>query len=64
MTNHHILLDGWSTQLLMRELSTLYHQEPEAPASTLAPAVPWREYLAWYGVAGSGCGGCGVVWGC
>ncbi|WP_275563086.1 AMP-binding protein, partial [Streptomyces sp. 5-6(2022)] len=49
MTNHHILLDGWSTQLLMRELFTLYHQEPEAPASTLPSAVPWREYLAWYG---------------
>ncbi|GDY58192.1 hypothetical protein SVIO_088150 [Streptomyces violaceusniger] len=49
MTNHHILLDGWSTQLLMRELFTLYHQEPEAPASPLPSAVPWREYLAWYG---------------
>ncbi|WP_413806066.1 amino acid adenylation domain-containing protein [Streptomyces sp. OE57] len=64
MTNHHILLDGWSTQLLMRELFTLYHQEPEAPASTLVPAVPWREYLAWYGSRDRGAGvaaWCGVL---
>ncbi|WP_262706415.1 MULTISPECIES: non-ribosomal peptide synthetase, partial [Streptomyces] len=65
MTNHHILLDGWSTQLLMRELFTLYHhQEPEVTASTLAPAVPWREYLAWYGSRDRGVGvaaWCGVL---
>ncbi|MFE2188236.1 condensation domain-containing protein, partial [Streptomyces sp. NPDC059455] len=64
MTNHHILLDGWSTQLLMRELVTLYHQDPEAPGSTLAPTVPWREYLAWYGARDRGAAvaaWCGVL---
>ncbi|WP_189241736.1 non-ribosomal peptide synthetase, partial [Planobispora rosea] len=41
LTNHHILLDGWSTPLLAAELLTLY-AEGEA-----APAPPYRNYLAW-----------------
>ncbi|WP_203874212.1 non-ribosomal peptide synthetase, partial [Planobispora takensis] len=41
LTNHHILLDGWSTPLLAAELLTLY-AEGEA-----APAPPYRDYLAW-----------------
>ncbi|WP_203895674.1 non-ribosomal peptide synthetase, partial [Planobispora longispora] len=41
LTNHHILLDGWSTPLLAAELLTLY-AEGEA-----APAPPYENYLAW-----------------
>ncbi|WP_143676043.1 condensation domain-containing protein, partial [Streptomyces milbemycinicus] len=38
-TNHHILLDGWSLPILMRELFTLYaHQSHETPA-TLPPTT-------------------------
>ncbi|WP_433361774.1 amino acid adenylation domain-containing protein [Streptosporangium sp. CA-115845] len=41
LTNHHILLDGWSTPLLAAELFALYSgQEP-------APAPPYENYLAW-----------------
>ncbi|MER5622089.1 amino acid adenylation domain-containing protein [Streptosporangium sp. NPDC002544] len=40
-TNHHILLDGWSTPLLAAELFALYSgREP-------APAPPYRDHLAW-----------------
>nr|WP_037679926.1 non-ribosomal peptide synthetase [Streptomyces griseus] len=44
VTNHHILLDGWSKQLLVREFSTLY--AGEHPTS-LPPAPAYRDYLAW-----------------
>ncbi|MEV4749528.1 amino acid adenylation domain-containing protein, partial [Streptosporangium sp. NPDC049248] len=41
LTNHHILLDGWSTPLLAAELFALYSgQEP-------VPAPPYENYLAW-----------------
>ncbi|WP_280431358.1 amino acid adenylation domain-containing protein [Nocardia brasiliensis] len=45
LTNHHILLDGWSTPLLLGELMALYRADAEP--SALAPARPYREYLAW-----------------
>ncbi|WP_433240269.1 non-ribosomal peptide synthetase [Streptosporangium sp. CA-135522] len=41
LTNHHILLDGWSTPLLIAELFALY-LGVEAPA-----APPYKGYLAW-----------------
>jgi amino acid adenylation domain-containing protein/non-ribosomal peptide synthase protein (TIGR01720 family) len=43
LCNHHILLDGWSGPLLVRELFELYHDEhADLPAVT-----PFRSYLAW-----------------
>ena len=42
---HHILVDGWSTPILARELLTLYG---EHGAATALPAVtPYRDYLSW-----------------
>ncbi|GAA4632968.1 hypothetical protein GCM10023196_068620 [Actinoallomurus vinaceus] len=41
LTNHHILLDGWSTPILVTELLTRY-AGAEPPAAT-----PYKEYLAW-----------------
>ncbi|MFE4504192.1 condensation domain-containing protein, partial [Rhodococcus sp. NPDC056743] len=43
MTNHHLLLDGWSTPLLVRELLLAYAAGEEA----LPRAYPYRDYLAW-----------------
>ncbi|MGW1715505.1 amino acid adenylation domain-containing protein [Streptomyces sp. NPDC002156] len=44
ITNHHILLDGWSKQLLVREFSALFAGEHP----TALPIVPpYRDYLAW-----------------
>jgi amino acid adenylation domain-containing protein/non-ribosomal peptide synthase protein (TIGR01720 family) len=41
ISNHHVLLDGWSLPLLVRELLDLYQGvTPPAPR-------PYRDYLAW-----------------
>ncbi|MFJ1997868.1 non-ribosomal peptide synthetase [Streptomyces asiaticus] len=45
VTLHHILLDGWSLPVLMRELWTCY--EAGGSAGGLPPVTPYREYLAW-----------------
>ncbi|MCM2389956.1 non-ribosomal peptide synthetase, partial [Streptomyces albipurpureus] len=44
-TNHHILLDGWSLPILMKELFTLYAQAGQETG--LPPVTPYRNYLAW-----------------
>ncbi|MFE9450309.1 amino acid adenylation domain-containing protein [Streptomyces sp. NPDC006739] len=46
VTNHHILLDGWSKQLLVREFAALYAGEHP---TALPPAPAYRDYLAWLG---------------
>ncbi|GAA2266741.1 hypothetical protein GCM10010232_68890 [Streptomyces amakusaensis] len=45
LTFHHVLLDGWSSPLVLRELLTLYAtgQDPR----TLPAVTPYRDYLAW-----------------
>ncbi|MGH4025985.1 MAG: condensation domain-containing protein, partial [Pseudonocardiaceae bacterium] len=45
ITFHHILLDGWSIPLLRQELFALYARG--GGAGGLAPAIPYRDYLAW-----------------
>ncbi|MFE4454560.1 amino acid adenylation domain-containing protein [Streptomyces sp. NPDC056796] len=45
MTSHHILLDGWSMPLLVRELFELYAHHGDD--STLPRVAPYRGYLAW-----------------
>ncbi|MGW6421808.1 amino acid adenylation domain-containing protein [Nocardia sp. NPDC055053] len=42
---HHILIDGWSTPLLIRELLTLYAGAGDA--TILPPVRPYRDYLRW-----------------
>ncbi|MCA1004848.1 amino acid adenylation domain-containing protein [Rhodococcus hoagii] len=42
---HHLLLDGWSSPLLMRELFALYGAG--ADATVLPPVQPFTDYLAW-----------------
>ncbi|EKX67680.1 condensation domain protein, partial [Streptomyces ipomoeae 91-03] len=41
LTHHHLLLDGWSLPLLVRDLFSLYG------GADLPPAAPYRDYLAW-----------------
>lgn len=45
LSMHHILIDGWSTPLLIRELLTLYaaDSDPAVPVS----GRPYRDYLSW-----------------
>ncbi|PPJ19544.1 non-ribosomal peptide synthetase, partial [Nocardia nova] len=45
LTNHHIVLDGWSMPLLIHELLTLYAGDGDPAA--LAPAGSYRDYLHW-----------------
>ena len=45
LTNHHILMDGWSTPVLVQELLTLYAHKGDAGA--LPRVTPYRDYLAW-----------------
>jgi amino acid adenylation domain-containing protein/non-ribosomal peptide synthase protein (TIGR01720 family) len=44
LTNHHILLDGWSMPVLLRELFQLYRG---AGADSLPLVTPYRDYLQW-----------------
>ncbi|MBR7671545.1 amino acid adenylation domain-containing protein, partial [Streptomyces daliensis] len=45
ITLHHILLDGWSLPILMRELWECY--AADGSASALPAVAPYRDYLAW-----------------
>jgi amino acid adenylation domain-containing protein/non-ribosomal peptide synthase protein (TIGR01720 family) len=48
LTNHHILLDGWSMAVLLRELFTLYIQRGDDAG--LPRVTPYRDYLGWIAV--------------
>ncbi|MFV3291893.1 non-ribosomal peptide synthase/polyketide synthase [Pseudomonas sp. NY11955] len=41
-TNHHILMDGWSTSRLLGEVLQRYAGQP-----VMASAAPYRDYIAW-----------------
>ncbi|MEU8434185.1 amino acid adenylation domain-containing protein, partial [Streptomyces sp. NPDC029216] len=45
MTSHHVLFDGWSTPLLMRDLLLLYGSRGDPAALPEPPA--FGEFLAW-----------------
>ena len=45
LTNHHAVLDGWSTGLLLHELFQAYAAGGDVAA--LPPAVPLQEFFAW-----------------
>ncbi|MFD7130754.1 amino acid adenylation domain-containing protein [Streptomyces sp. NPDC059894] len=48
LTNHHLLLDGWSIPLLVRELLQLYAARLAPGRTAPLPAVrPYRDFLAW-----------------
>ncbi|MFD9479951.1 amino acid adenylation domain-containing protein [Streptomyces nojiriensis] len=51
MTNHHIVWDGWSSAVLLRELLTGYaeHAGSHGPGNTgpVAEGVPYRSHLDW-----------------
>ncbi len=41
LTNHHIVLDGWSMPILLAEIFAGYH------GHRLPPATPYRNYVSW-----------------
>src|SRR3989475_4823718 len=47
ITNHHLLIDGWSMPVLVGELAALYASGGDGGA--LGAVTPYRDYLAWLG---------------
>ena len=41
LTNHHIVLDGWSLPILLREIFAGYYRQ------RLPAAVPYRRFVTW-----------------
>ena len=41
LTNHHIVMDGWSQPILLREIITSYYGQ------RLAAAAPYRSFVSW-----------------
>jgi mycobactin peptide synthetase MbtE len=47
-TIHHIISDGWSMQLLMREIALLYNSFCRGEHNPLAPlTIQYKDYAAW-----------------
>nr|WP_276307341.1 non-ribosomal peptide synthetase [Amycolatopsis antarctica] len=57
LTHHHLLLDGWSMPLLVRELFAAYAGSGQL---TTVPASGYREYLEW--LAGTDTGAAERAW--
>jgi hypothetical protein len=45
--HHHVLLDGWSLPLILKEVLTLYEGYRVGQDIHLDPARPYREYISW-----------------
>ncbi|MEV0080744.1 amino acid adenylation domain-containing protein [Nocardia neocaledoniensis] len=43
LNTHHLVIDGWSTPIVLREVLAAYHGDE------LPPAASYRDYLAWIG---------------
>jgi amino acid adenylation domain-containing protein len=43
---HHIVVDGWSSAVLVRELARLYSARSENVTPSLGPALQYRDYIA------------------
>jgi amino acid adenylation domain-containing protein len=46
-SHHHILMDGWSVALLLREALTYYDALVHGRKPVLPPVKPYAEYLTW-----------------
>ncbi|HEV7518984.1 MAG TPA: condensation domain-containing protein, partial [Thermoanaerobaculia bacterium] len=46
-TFHHLLLDGWSTPLLLQEVFAIYHSLLSDREPGLLPVRPYRDYIEW-----------------
>lgn len=46
-TSHHLVLDGWSTVLLMKEVAAVYGAAKSGQPLKLPPPRPYREFIRW-----------------
>ncbi|HET9789063.1 MAG TPA: condensation domain-containing protein, partial [Pyrinomonadaceae bacterium] len=47
LSNHHIIVDGWSLALVFKEAFALYAAYCKGHEPQLEPSRPYREYIAW-----------------
>ncbi|MEA5451765.1 aminotransferase class III-fold pyridoxal phosphate-dependent enzyme [Leptolyngbya sp. CCNP1308] len=45
LTVHHIVVDGWSIQILLEDLSGLYNAAVQRQGAMLPPAVSYQDYI-------------------
>lgn len=49
VTIHHIICDGWSLNVLLKELREIYHALEQGIQPALAPlAIQYKDYAAWH----------------
>jgi amino acid adenylation domain-containing protein/non-ribosomal peptide synthase protein (TIGR01720 family) len=46
-TRHHLIVDGWSSALLIQEVMAAYRALARGQRPAPATALPYRDYLAW-----------------
>ncbi|HEU0078852.1 MAG TPA: condensation domain-containing protein, partial [Longimicrobiaceae bacterium] len=46
-THHHLILDGWSQPLLLRDVLVLYDAHVRGEPAQLREGRPYREFVAW-----------------
>lgn len=46
-TVHHIIMDGWCFEILMREFTRMYKASVNGDTAALANPVPYRTYVDW-----------------
>ncbi|MBN1204186.1 MAG: amino acid adenylation domain-containing protein [Myxococcaceae bacterium] len=44
---HHLVVDGWSMDVIVRDLLQLYAARVAGSPAPAAPSMQWRDYLAW-----------------
>ena len=49
ISKHHLILDGWSLPILMRELALIYSAELQQQPHGLPLAFAWQDQLSWLG---------------
>ncbi|WP_107805968.1 non-ribosomal peptide synthetase [Nodularia spumigena] len=46
-SHHHILFDGWSMQIVLKEVFALYEANQRGEHLRLSPVQPYKEYIEW-----------------
>ncbi len=46
-TCHHLLVDGWSLNIILQEVFHVYAADVDGYAHGLTPVRPYRDYIAW-----------------
>ena len=46
-TSHHLLLDGWSLPVVLRDVLTAYHRLRRGEPASLKPQRSYRDYITW-----------------